>query len=88
MAVVKVAVTEAGVQLPEEAPRELGLRPGEEVRLEIRRLPDVRAIQSAAKYCAWRKLGDAVGVGDPVWDGAAWAAPLRVRERDGVFGYL
>jgi len=88
MAVVTVEVAEDGLRLSSDTIRELGLQPGQKARVEIRYLPDAQAIRHAAMRYAWRKLGDAVGIAEPVWDGEVWKAGLWVRGREGVFGEL
>jgi hypothetical protein len=67
---------------------QLGLKPGEEVRLEIRPAPDALAVRHAAIRHAWRRLGDAVGTGEPAWNGEVWTVPLWVKGHQGVFGQL
>lgn len=88
MAVVSVRMTENGLQLPEEAVRELGLKPGDEANLEIRMLPDAQAIRHKAMYHCWRSLGDAVGAEPPIWDGDVWTVSLKVKGRSGTYGEL
>jgi len=88
MAVVSVQVTEHGFRLSEESVRELGLQPGEEVRLDIRRVADAQTVETSALRYIWRKLGDAVGVAPPVWNGNGWTVPLWVKGRQGTFGEL
>ena len=88
MPVICVRVTEDGFEVPSQLARELGLRPGEEARVEIRRAPDAETVRSAALRYAWRRLGDAVGVEEPEWNGEVWNVPLKVRGRVGVAGML
>lgn len=49
---------------------------------------DGDAIRDRALHHAWRRLGDAVGVKEPYWDGEYWVVPLKVRGREGTFGQL
>ena len=88
MAVVRVRVTEDGFQVPSELARQLGLEPGEEVTVQVRRAPDAEAVRNAALHYAWRRLGDAVGVEEPAWDGEVWTVPLKIRHQTGTFGQL
>jgi hypothetical protein len=88
MPVISVRVTEDGFHVPYDLAQELGLRPGEEARLEVRRAPDALAIRNAALRYVWRRLGDAVGVEEPYWDGEFWNVPLVVRGHAGSPGRL
>lgn len=78
MPIVSAKVTADGLTLVGDAITELGLGIGEDVRLEIRHAPDEQAIRRAAMRYAWRRLGDAVGIGEPRWVGDAWAAAVYV----------
>src|SRR6266542_3998201 len=88
MPVVNVQVTEDGLQVPSELVEQLGLQPGQEARLEIRHAPGAEEIHNCALRYAWRRLGDAVGVNEPEWDGGFWRVELKVRGRTGTFGFL
>lgn len=88
MPVIEIEVSEGGFHVPEDAVRQLGLQPGERARIEIRRAPDGPAISNIALRYACRKLGDAVGVGEAIWDREHWTVPLKVRGRDGWLGHL
>jgi hypothetical protein len=86
--VISVRVTESGFHVPQETAAELGLSPGEEARLEIRRVLDRDTIRNRALHYAWRRLGDAVGVEVPEWDGETWTVRLKVRGCSGDLGAL
>ena len=88
MPVVNVRVTEEGFHVPSELARQLGLRPGEEAPVEIRRAPDRDAVRQLALRYAWRRLGDAVGVEEPQWSGDGWIVSLKVRGHSGSVGRL
>ena len=51
-------------------------------------LPDAEAVRRAGKSYCWRKLGDALGVELPVWQGDVWKADLLLRDHEGVVGHL
>ena len=88
MTVISVRVTESGFHVPQETAAQLGLAPGEEARLEIRRVLDRDAIRNKALHYAWRRLGDAVGVEVPEWDGEVWTVALEVPNCVGPLGTL
>lgn len=88
MPVVSVEVTKDALCLPPGVVEQLGLRPGERARLEIRHVPDAEAIRMAALRYACRRLGDAVGVEEPERDGEWWIVGLKVQGRKGTFGQL
>ena len=58
------------------------------MHVDIRKLPAAAAIRLAAMRHVLRHLGDAVVVGDPVWDGRTWVALLGIKGRSGTFGKL
>jgi hypothetical protein len=51
-------------------------------------LPDAEVVRRAGMSYCWRKLGDALGVDLPIWDGEVWNADLLLREHVGVVGRL
>jgi hypothetical protein len=51
-------------------------------------LLDAEAVRRAGMSYCWRKLGDALGVDLPVWDGDVWNADLLLRDHAGVVGHL
>jgi hypothetical protein len=79
MPVISVRVTQDGFQVSPEMASQLGLSPGEEARLEIRKIIDADAARDRALHFAWRSLGDALGVGEPAWTGEFWVVPLKLR---------
>jgi hypothetical protein len=88
MAVLSVRVTEEGVSVPEGVLRDLGLEPGDNALVEVRKAPDAATIAALAKHYAWRSLGDALGIGEPQWDGEVWRAPVFARGVDEAIGHL
>jgi hypothetical protein len=88
MPVISVQVTPDGFHVPRELACQLGLRPGDEARLEIRRALDAGDVRRLALAYAWRRLGDAVGVEEPEWDGETWGVALKVRGRPDLSGRL
>lgn len=88
MPIILVSVTDNGFHVSDELARQLGLEAGQTARIEIRKAPDSEAIRHAAMRHCWRRLGDAVGAGEPSWENGVWSVPLKVRGRTGTFGQL
>jgi hypothetical protein len=51
-------------------------------------LTEAEAVRRSGKSYCWRKLGDALGVDLPVWNGDVWIADLLLRDHDGSVGRL
>lgn len=88
MPVISITVTEDGFHVPGALARQLGLEPGQQARVAIRKAPDAADVQDRAKAYCWRFLGDAIGAGEPVWNGEFWTVPLLVRDRGTAIGRL
>jgi hypothetical protein len=76
MAKVIAQFTSEGVHLSPEELRQAGMEQGALLEIAVKPLPGPREIVARAlRYCA-RKIGDAIGVGEPQWTGNEWEAPL------------
>jgi hypothetical protein len=69
-----VEAADDGLHVSREVLDAAGVTPG--TLFQIEALPTPEQIQTKALgYVCW-KLGDAIRVGDPVWEGDAWRVPL------------
>jgi hypothetical protein len=69
-----VEAADDGLHVSRETLDAAGVTPG--TLFELEALPTPKQIQTKALgYVCW-KLGDAIRVGDPAWEGDAWRVPL------------
>ena len=85
---ITLPVTDEGIVIPRAAARLLGFRSGDWAEVQVRPLPSSEELKDKALYYAMHHLGDAVFVGEPEWADDGWRLPLRVRNREGIFGVL
>ena len=74
MSDILIKSTDEGVHVTPEELQEAGITPGATIRISA--VPSERDIKlKALGYVCW-KLGDAIGVDAPRWDGREWSVEL------------
>jgi hypothetical protein len=77
-----------GLTVPREVLDDAGVKPGEQVEIEIDTLPGPKEIlRLAGRHTVWR-LGMAIQIGWPCWQGDRWVIELASPDGTEVIGHL